>query len=253
MFLRDVPADEALAAWLQALDERRLQATDLPLEQALGRVTAAPVWALRSSPAYDAAAMDGIAVRAADTVGATETAPRTIERYAVVDTGDALPEGCDAVVMREQVHWEGDVPAVRAAVAPWQHVRTIGEDVSATELLLPEGHRLRPVDLAAAGAAGHTALAVRRAPHVVIIPTGDEVRPLGAEPGPGELVDTNSLMLAAQAREAGCTVESLAVLPDDPERIEAALRDAAGRADLVIVIAGSSAGRDDHTAAVVAQ
>ena len=119
-------------------------------------MTAAPVWALRSSPAYDAAAMDGIAVRAADTFGATETAPRGIPAFAVVDTGDALPEGCDAVVMREQLHWEDDVPEVRAAAAPWQHVRTIGEDVSATELLLPEGHRLRPVDLAAAAAAGHT-------------------------------------------------------------------------------------------------
>ena len=94
---------------------------------------------------------------------------------------------------------------------------------------------------------------MRRAPHVVVIPTGDEVRPLGAEPGPGELVDTNSLMLAAQAREAGCTVEALPVLPDDPARILAALRDAAARADLVVVIAGSSAGRDDHTAAVVAE
>jgi putative molybdopterin biosynthesis protein len=249
-FLSDIPAAEARAAWLDGT--RRVDAVELELADALGRVTAAPVWALRSSPAYDAAAMDGIALRAADTVGATETAPRAVARFAVVDTGDALPEGCDAVVMREHVHWRDGVPEVQAAVAPWQHVRTIGEDVSATELLLPEGHRLRPVDLAAAAAAGHLRLAVRRAPHVVVIPTGDEVRPLGADPAPGELVDTNSLMLAAQAREAGCTVEALAVLPDDPERIGAALRDAAARADLVIVIAGSSAGRDDHTAAVVA-
>ena len=229
----------------------RVEAVEVALADALGRVTAAPVWALRSSPAYDASAMDGIAVRASDTVGATETSPRTLARYTVVDTGDALPDGCDAVVMREHVHWADGVPEVRAAAAPWQHVRTIGEDVSATELLLPEGHRLRPVDVAAAGAAGHVALAVRRAPHVVIIPTGDEVRPLGHDPAPGELVDTNSLMLAAQAREVGCTVESLPVLPDDSARIGAAVADAAGRADLVIVIAGSSAGRDDYTAEVI--
>jgi putative molybdopterin biosynthesis protein len=175
-----------------------------------------------------------------------------VQRFVVVDTGDALPDGCNAVVMREHLHWEDGVPEVRAAAAPWQHVRTIGEDVSATELLLPEGHRLRAVDLAAAAATGHTRLAVRRAPHVVVIPTGDELRPLGAEPAPGELVDTNSLMLAAQAREAGSTAETLAIVPDDPERIGAALRDAARRADLVIVVAGSSAGRDDYTAAVVA-
>jgi putative molybdopterin biosynthesis protein len=254
VFLRDVPADEALTAWLGALGGRRLDAVQAPLAEALGRVTAAPVWALRSSPAYDAAAMDGIAVRAADTLGATETAARQVPRFAVVDTGDALPDGFDAVVMREQLHWSEGVPEVRAAAAPWQHVRTIGEDVSATELLLPEGHRLRPVDLAAAAAAGHTSLSVRRAPRVLVIPTGDEVRPLGgAEPAPGELVDTNSLMLAAQAREAGCDVETAPILPDDPGRIAAAVQEGAGRADLVIVIAGSSAGRDDYTAAVVRQ
>jgi putative molybdopterin biosynthesis protein len=251
VFLRDVPADEALAAWLEAIQGRRLDAVETPLQDALGRVTAAPVWALRSSPAYDAAAMDGIAVRAADTLGATETSARKVPHFAVVDTGDALPDGFDAVVMREQLHWIEDVPEVRAAVAPWQHVRTIGEDVSATELLLPEGHRLRPVDLAAAAAAGHTALTVRRAPRVLVIPTGDEVRPLGAEPAPGELVDTNSLMLAAQAREAGCEVESTPILPDDAEQIAAAVREGAARADLVIVIAGSSAGRDDYTAAII--
>src|SRR5918998_6939346 len=99
-FIRDVPAAEALAAWLGALDGRRLDAVDLPLGDALGRVTAAPVWALRSSPAYDAAAMDGIAVRAADTLGATETAPRRVPGFAGVDTGDALPDGLDAGVMR---------------------------------------------------------------------------------------------------------------------------------------------------------
>lgn len=251
-FLSDIPAAEALAAWLAAVPER-LPPVELALADALGRVTAAPVWALRSSPAYDAAAMDGIAVRAADTFGATETAPRKLGAFHRVDTGDALPEGCDAVVMREHVHWEDGVPEVRAAAAPWQHVRTIGEDVSATELLLPEGHRLRPVDLAAAGAAGHTTLLVRRAPHVVVIPTGDEIRPLGSDPAPGELVDTNSLMLAAQAREAGCTVETLDVLPDDPALITTAVKDSAARADLVIVIAGSSAGRDDYTADVIAQ
>jgi putative molybdopterin biosynthesis protein len=250
-FIRDVPAAEAIAAWRGALGGRRLEAHELQLERALGRVTAAPVWALRSSPSYDAAAMDGIAVRARDTVGATETAPRAVADFAVVDTGDALPDGFDAVVMREQVHWQAGVPEVRAAVAPWQHVRTIGEDVSATELLLPEGHRLRPVDLAAAAAAGHTALSVRRAPRVVVIPTGDEVKPLGTEPAPGELLDTNSLMLVAQAQEAGCEAGAVPVVADDPDRIADAVRQAAARADLVIVIAGSSAGRDDHTAAVV--
>jgi len=251
VFLRDVPAGEALERWLECLGGRRLEVVELPLGEALGRVTAAPIWALRSSPAFDASAMDGIAVRSADTFGATETSPRSLPAHAVVDTGDPLPEGFDAVVMREHVHWDDGVPEVRAAAAPWQHVRTIGEDVSATELLLPEGHRLRAVDLAAAAAAGHVRVSVRRAPRVIAIPTGDEIVPLGREPAPGQLLDTNGLMLVAQATEAGCTGSAVGIVPDDPDLLAEAVRAAASAADLVVVIAGSSRGRDDHTADVV--
>jgi putative molybdopterin biosynthesis protein len=228
----------------------------LPLSEAVGFVLAEPVWATRSSPPFDAAAMDGIAVRAADTLGAGETAPLRLaaEAYEVVDTGDPMPRDRDAVVMRENVaEVEEGAVELRAAAAPWQHVRSIGEDVSAGELLLPTGHRLRPVDVAAAGAAGTTEVIVRRRPLVTVIPTGDEIRPLGAELRPGDLPDTNSLMLAAQAEEAGCEALRLAVVPDDPRQIATALREAAPASDLVILIAGSSAGRDDYTAAVVAE
>ena len=216
-------------------------------------MTAEPVWARRSSPDYDTAAMDGIAVRAAATVGASPTTPLQLDAgdFATVDTGDPLPEGFDAVIMREDVHLNGAKAELQAAAAPYQHVRSIGEDVSATELLLPEGHRLRPVDVAAAGAAGLTELVVRRRPRVAIVPTGDEIRPLGAPLHRGEIPDTNSLMLAGQAREASCETVTHAIVPDDPDRIAAALHDAAARSDLAIVVAGSSRGRDDYTAEVV--
>ena len=259
-FIHDVPAAEALAAWDEACAAAgcpaRLEAVGMPLEEAVGRVLAEPVWAGRSSPPFDAAAMDGIAVRAEDTIGASETAPARLEpgAFEVVDTGDPMPAGFDAVVMREDVHEaEGGGVELRAAATPYQHVRSIGEDVSAAELLLPAGHRLRPVDVAAAGAAGVTELVVRRRPVVAVIPTGDEIRPLGSELRPGDLPDTNSLMLAAQAEGAGCRAIRHAIVPDDSERIAAAVREAAADADLVIVIAGSSAGRDDYTAAVVAE
>jgi putative molybdopterin biosynthesis protein len=259
-FIHDVPAAEALAAWDEACAAAgcpaRVEAVRLPLEEAVGRVLAEPVWAARSSPPFDAAAMDGIAVRAEETIGATETAPARLEpdAYEVVDTGDPMPAGFDAVVMREDVHEaEGGGVELRAAAHPYQHVRSIGEDVSATELLLPAGHRLRPVDVAAAGAAGATELVVRRPPVVAVIPTGDEIRPLGSELRPGDLPDTNSLMLVAQAEGSGCRVVRHAIVPDDSEKIGAAVREAAADADLVIVIAGSSAGRDDYTAAVVAE
>jgi putative molybdopterin biosynthesis protein len=258
-FIRDVPAAQALDAWRAAMRAagcpQRLPAVTVPVTEAAGLVTAAPVWAVRSSPPFDASGMDGIAVRAADTLGASETTPVWLDAgaYDVVDTGDPMPDGRDAVVMREHVHYDGAGRAeLRAAVAPYQHVRSIGEDVAAGELLLPEGHRLRAPDLAAMAAAGQSAPVVRKKGFVLILPTGDEVRPIGTEPGPGEILDTNSLMLAEQAREAGCEARVLPIEPDDPDRIAAVVKAAADECDLLIVIAGSSAGRDDYTARVVA-
>src|SRR4051795_10511405 len=256
-FIHDVPAAEALAGWRAVLAAagcpERVDAVRPALADAVGRVTAAPGWAARSSPSFDASAVDGIAVRAAETIGASESTPVFLDRgaYVVLDTGDPLPEGFDAVVMREHVHYDADRAELRGAVAPYQHVRSIGEDVSATELLLPAGHRLRPVDIAAAAAAGATDVQVHRRPVVAVIPTGDEIRPVGTPPAPGVILDTNSLMLAGQAVEAGCEAWRAEIVRDDPERIAAAVRDAAARADVVIVVACSSAGRDDHTAGVV--
>ncbi|MEV5896324.1 molybdopterin biosynthesis protein [Nonomuraea fuscirosea] len=258
-FVSDVPAAQALAVWREARAAAgcpaRVDPVRMPVGAAVGRVTAEPVWALRSSPAFDAAAMDGIAVRATDTVGAADTTPVLLAAgdFAVVDTGDPLPEGYDAVVMREHVHRTPDGEAeLRAAVPPYQHVRSIGEDISAGELLLPEGHRLRPVDVAACAAAGIVEVGVRRAPRVVIVPTGDEIRLVGAELAPGDILDTNSMMLAAQARGAGCEARVTEIVPDDPQAITAVLMEATRDADLVLLIAGSSAGRDDYTARVVA-
>ena len=256
-FLRDVPLQVAQSEWRKCCAAAgcpaRLQPETVPADLAIGRVTAAPIWALRSSPPFDCSAMDGIAVRAAETVGASESRPLLLDpgAFAVVDTGDPLPDGFDAVVMREHVHYDEGRAELRAAVAPYQHVRSIGEDISATELLLPAGHRIRPVDAAAAAAAGATEIRVSRRPVVAILPTGDEMRPIGSELEPGELLETNSLMLAGQAREAGCEPLVLPIEPDDQERLTAAIRRAVEACDLLIILAGSSAGRDDYTAALV--
>ena len=257
-FVHDLPAAEATAAWAGARDRAgcptRVEAVTVPVGEALGRVTAEPVWARLSSPDYDAAAMDGIAVRAGDTFGASESTPLVLDPdgFDVVDTGDPMPAGRDAVVMREHVHRSAAGAELRAAVAPWTHVRHVGEDVAATELLLPTGHRLRPYDLAAAAAAGVPALVVRRAPRVTIVPTGDEIRPVGAPLRPGEIAETNSVMLSAQARLLGVEVVVTAIVADRPALIAAAVHEAAATSDLVVVLAGSSAGRDDWTARVVA-
>lgn len=256
-FLRDAPMDAAVTRWREVCTQtgcpQHTDAVTVPIADALGLVLAEPVWAERSSPPFDASAMDGFAVRADDTIGASETRPLRLaaDAYARVDTGDPMPDGYDAVVMREHAREAEGTLELLAAVVPYEHVRSIGEDITATELLLPHGHRLRAVDLAAAASSGARAVVVRRRPVVAVIPTGDELRPLDAELGPGEIHETNALMLTAQAREAGYGAVRFAIQPDDPTTIASAIREACERADVVLISAGSSAGRDDYTAQVV--
>ncbi|MEA2383282.1 MAG: molybdopterin molybdotransferase [Solirubrobacteraceae bacterium] len=251
--LRGVPAAEALDAWLEACGDPRLGSERVPIVAALGRVTAAPVKALCSSPAFPAAAMDGIAVSAADTAGAGPDRPVGLgaARFDVVDTGDPLPAGRDAVIVREQVALEDDVAMVAAVASRGEHVRPVSEDVAAGEVLVGSGERLRPFDLALAAAGGVTEVMVRRRALVSIVPTGDEIRPVGATLAAGELLDTNSLMLEGQAREAGCETHRVTIVPDHPDRLASALRAAAEDSDLVILVAGTSAGRHDYAPEVL--
>jgi putative molybdopterin biosynthesis protein len=247
--LRGAPVADALAAWAAACDGPPvLSAVRLAIEDALGRVTAEPLWARRSSPAFPASAMDGIAVSGARTADASEAAPVRLapDEFDVVDTGDPLPGRRDAVIPVERVTFADGTAVVDAPAAPGRHVRAVGEDVATSELVLAPGRRLGAVDLAIAAAAGHAEIAVRRAPVVAILPTGDELRPATADLAVGELADTNSIMLAGQAREAGCETDRRPILPDDPDRLAAAIRAAADEADMVLVIAGTSAGRGDH-------
>ena len=238
------PAD-ALARWLRGVAV--LPAEPVALADAVGRICAGEVRSLRDSPPAAVAAMDGIAVRAA---AAGLRLPAGA--YDVVDTGDLLPPGRDAVVVREQVSYEDGSAVLTHPVVAGRHVRPRGEDLAVGDLLLPAGRRLRPVDVALAAAGGHVEVPVRRRPRVVVVPTGDEVRAPGTPAGPGEVLDTNSLMLVALCTGAGALAWSVDVVTDDPSLLSAAVRDACATADLVVVGAGSSAGRDDHTATVLA-
>ncbi|MEA2212835.1 MAG: molybdopterin molybdotransferase [Solirubrobacteraceae bacterium] len=247
-----VSPDRAIGAWRaacgRARGRARLPTMTVSAADGLGAVLAEPVWARRSSPPFPAAAMDGIAVRTVDTRGASPARPVRLApgTFDVVDTGNPLPPGRDAVVMRERVQRQGEAADVEAEAEVWHHVRPVGEDIALGELLLVPGHRLRPVDLAAAAAAGVTELTVRRPPRVAILPTGDELRPADAILAGGELPDTNSPMLDGLCREAGCETQVWTILPDDPERLSTALATAAARADLVLLVAGTSAGRHDY-------
>lgn len=224
-------------------------AEEVSVRDALGRVTAAAVRARWPSPRFRCAAMDGIAITADQVTGRVGAGD-----FVWVDTGDPIPAGLDTVVERERVQLAADGSAlICGAVTRGGNVRASGEDFQAGQLLIPAGRRLRPADLGAAASAGHAALAVARPPVVAIIPTGDEIRPVGSVLGPGEFTDSNSVMLAARAAQAGAVPVVTGVAPDDPDVLAAAAREAAAAADLVLVIAGSSRGRGDFTAAVVAQ
>jgi putative molybdopterin biosynthesis protein len=261
VFLHDVPLERARERFDAALDAAGVRNTateTLVLDDALDRVTARPVIARLSSPHYHACAMDGIAVVAARTAGALETAPVVLVIGAdavVVDTGDPLPDGFDAVIPIEQVEPRGDDRvAVRAAASPFQHVRAIGEDVVASEVVVPALRRLGVADLAACAAAGVAAVEVVRRPRVAVITTGDELVDVTADaPPPGAILDSNGVLLRACVRTYGGEVALALRVRDEEEALVAAVSDAIGVADVVVVNAGSSAGRDDYTARVFAR
>lgn len=272
-YLRKLSLREALTRWLEHPDCRRLtEAERVPTAEARGRVTAEPVFALRSVPHFHCSAVDGIAVRAESTFGASETSPRRLapDEYTVIDTGDAIPEERDAVLMIEDVRWldtdEGAGQAeIIAAASPWQHVRLAGEDLVATEMVLTSGHTLRPADVAALLSCGVTTVPVRRRPRVAILPTGDELidaaapPPVGAggSPGgalpPGRIIETNSHLIAGMTEEWGGEAHRGEIVPDTPDAVRAAFLTAAAQADVVALNAGSSAGRDDYVPAIIGE
>lgn len=262
-YLKKTPLRDARELFLASIDSSKVPIENVAVDEALDRITAHPVFAKISSPHYHAAAMDGICVRAEDTFGATEFTIKKLTpargdspipgSFTYVDTGNSLPAWANAVIMIEKIHQldDGSVE-IFESVGPWNHVRLVGEDVVATELLLPRSHRLRPYDLGALLAAGHTAVKVKRPPRVGIIPTGDELIQPGDEAKPGAVIEFNSTILGAFVREWGGTPVRYPRVRDDSELLKQAIRHAAKECDLVAIIAGSSAGEHDLTADVVA-
>ena len=263
-YLKKTPLAEARQLFLNTVDPAGLATEEVAIDDGLDRITAEPIFAKISSPHYHASAMDGICVRAEDTFGATEFVGKTLKladseatpagAFRYVDTGNALPPWANAVIMIEKVHQiDRGTVEIFESVAPWNHVRLVGEDVVATELLLPRSHRLRPYDLGALLAAGHTTVRVKAKPIVGIIPTGDELIEPGEEAKPGAVIDFNSTVLAAFVHEWGGAPIKYPRARDDLAALNQAVRRAAEECDIVTIIAGSSAGEHDLTAEVVGE
>ena len=231
-----------------------IETEEIDVKSAINRVTAEPTYAKRFGPHYYASAMDGIAVKASDTEGATKRNPLMLKKGVdaiVVDTGDPIPEGLNSVIKIEEINDEGDFYRVEKAVTPWQNIRTIGESVMKGQMLLPTNHKIRPYDIGALLEAGVKEVIVKKKPLIGIIPTGDEIIPPDEEPEKGQLIDFNSTMMKIYAEQWGAEVSITEIVPDKFEALKERVLDELEKRDILIIIAGSSAGSKDYTVKIL--
>ena len=254
-FKQRTRVDDALAALRDAVDPHG-RAAAVPLAEADGRTLAATLEAPANVPSEPQAAMDGYAVQASDTFGASDRSPeilRTVDTEPTegsvapgeairVHTGSALPEGADAVVMIEQAEPVADEVEVFDAVAENENVAPAGEDVEEGQQLYDPGHVLRPSDLGLLKSVGYTEVPVFEQPEVTVIPTGDEL--VQENPGPGETIETNGLTVARFVERWGGNATELDPVPDDEEQLKEAIRSGLD-GEIVVTSGGSSVGERD--------
>lgn len=264
-----VSPETALERLLESgLPDPRLET--VPLSAAAGRVSARPVRAPESSPSFDRSLMDGFAVRACDTFGATESLPAALAvvgevpmgapanqgiapgEAMVIHTGGMLPRGSDAVVMVEHTEWIDDrMIEVMRPVAARDAVIRRGDDVAEGAVVISQGARLRSQDLGGLAALGVTHVSIAQAPIVGLIATGDEVVPPHQTPEPGEVRDVNSTTLTVEVERAGGVARIYGIVPDSRSALAAAASAALRECEIVAISAGSSVSTRDHTAEVI--
>ena len=268
-FFTVLPPAEALARLFEHLPLAP-PAEIIPVAEALDRVTFEAIRAPASLPAFPRSMMDGYAVRAQDTFGASQSLPAYLTvvgeapmgrapafevkaaQAALIHTGGMLPPGADAVVMIEvtQPSRENEIEVLKA-VAPGENVLRVGEDILESAEMLPAGRWLRPQDLGGLSALGFTHIRVARRPRVALLATGDEIVPPEAEAGPGQVRDVNSYSVAGQIARAGGLPIRCGIVPDNFAALQAAAQAALAQADMLVLSAGSSVSVRDMTADVV--
>ena len=255
-YLTNIPLAKAREDYLNLLESHGFGSKTevLPTWETCGRVTAHAVYAHICAPHYAASAMDGVALSAKDSFGATETTPITLKegQFVVVDTGDPVPEGYDAVIMVEDIvkNDDGSI-TIHDSAAPWQHIRQIGEDICAGEMILPSHMEISPSAIGAMIAGGVLEVEVIRRPVVGIIPTGDEIIPPCTDPKPGDILEFNGSIFSNMVRQWGAEAVVYPIVPDKFDAIKDMVAKAAEECDMVILNAGSSAGRDDYSTRVI--
>jgi len=258
IYLSNTDMEEAVAHYLEKLEPaiRRVKKEVVDIREARGRVTAAPVIAKLSSPNHNAAAMDGIMVISDRTFSANEANPIVLTRgidFEYINTGHLIMDPYDSVIMIEDiVVLNHEQVKIMVQAAPWQHIRPIGEDIVAGEMILPENHLIRPMDIGAVLSGGVTEILVYERIRVGILPTGNEITDNYESLAKGKIFDTNSWTFQAIVEELGGIADRISPVEDDYETLKLAILDLAERNHIVIINAGSSAGSKDYTAQLVA-
>jgi molybdenum cofactor synthesis domain-containing protein len=257
VYIKNTPLEQALELFLKELEDNAyfsLEKERIEVLSSLGRILASPAYARRSSPHYPASAMDGIAVWAADTYGASEINPVRLDKdkYMEVDTGDYVPQAYDAVIMIEDVNFEQGQAVIIKPAVPWQHIRSVGEDLVAMDMIAPSLTTIGPYELASFVTAAINELEVVKKPLVAIIPTGTELLDRGSDDmNPGEIVESNSKMLMTLCEQWGAKAFRHEIVVDDQELLRQAVQRLKDQADMIVICSGSSAGREDYTSAVI--
>lgn len=260
IYLEQKPLEEAKKLFFDALAKLGFfQATEAEIDvrEALDRVTSRPIFAKRSSPHFRSSAMDGIAVRAEQTVSARNDKPLRLKRgvdFEYVDTGQRIPDGFDAVVMIERVNViDEDTVEIREAVFPGKHVRDVGEDFKESDLVLPENAKIAPEAIAALLNTGNLKVHVKRKPKCVYIPVGSELVPADGELSGDQVPESNSQMFKGYIQKWGGEAHVWPIVKNETALMKEALAQAVKEFDLIAIGAGTSKGREDLTATVVAE
>lgn len=265
-----IEAEAALSLIMQTIENSGTGTSQVPIENALGRVMAQSITSTEDIPGFSRSTMDGFAVRASDTFGATETSPAYLEisgevlmgqeaditvapgKAVRIATGGMLPRGADAVLMLEYATAiDNTMIEAQKAMAPGENVIQRGEDMSGDEEILAQGVRLRPQDVAVLASAGVTSIETFNAPTVAIISTGDELVPPSHTLKPGQIRDSNSYLLSALCESAGAVPMKMGILPDIYEEIRNAVQSASEQSNMVLISGGSSVGTRDMTERVL--
>lgn len=255
-YLENMPLSEANKKFFELLKKNSFTYKTEKVKTALasGRVLSCAQYAKICSPHYNASAMDGIALKSSLTYGAAENTPVTIKKedYTIVDTGDPIPETADSVIMVEDVS-ENEDGSVRiyAPSKPWGNIRQIGEDLCMGDMIAPSYAEITPSLCGALLAGGITEIEVLKTPVFAIIPTGDEIVSPTSNPEKGDIIEFNSAVFASMLKNMGAASKIYPIVPDKKDVIKASVEKAVNECDAVIIIAGSSAGRDDYTCEII--